>query len=31
VLELASQLSKLMIGVQRGLNLHDGLHVIGFL
>ena len=31
VLKLASQLVELVIGVQRGVNLHDGLHVTGFM
>ena len=30
VLKLARQLVELVIGVQGGFNLHDGLHIIGF-
>ena len=31
VLKLPSQLVELMFGVQRGVDIHDRLHVIGFL
>jgi hypothetical protein len=31
VFELGGELVELVIGMQRGVNLHDGLHVIGFL
>jgi hypothetical protein len=31
VLKLASQLVELMFGVQRGVDLHDHLQVIGFM
>ena len=31
VLKLAGELVELVIGMQRGVDFHDGLHVMGFL